>query len=76
MAGATPTSDELIALIAMLQAQVAALTAMAPAATAAPPVGAAPVVFADTPQRLGAIDLIDYLTKQRLAIFEQRVQST
>jgi hypothetical protein len=75
MAGATPTKAELLALIAMLQAQVAALTAMAPAATAAPPVGAAPVVFADTPQMLGANDLIDFSAKRGSAIFEQGLKA-
>jgi hypothetical protein len=71
MAGATPTNTELLALIVMLQVQVAALTAAAPAATAAPPAGAALVVLADTPQMLGADDLVNYLTKRGSAIFEQ-----
>ncbi len=44
---------------------------MAPAATAAPPTGAAPVVFADMLQTLGADDLIDYSTKRGSGIFEQ-----
>jgi hypothetical protein len=44
---------------------------MVPAATAAPPAGAATVVFADMPQTLGTNDLINYSTKQGLAIFEQ-----
>jgi hypothetical protein len=43
----------------------------APAAAAAPPAGAATVVFADTPQMLGSNDLIDYLTKRGSTIFEQ-----
>jgi hypothetical protein len=38
---------------------------------AAPHAGAAPVVFADTHQLLGANDLIDYSTKRGSAIFEQ-----
>ncbi len=59
MAGAAPTYAELLALIAKLLAQVAALTAMAPGAVAAPPTGAVPVVFANTPQIVGAKDLID-----------------
>ncbi len=42
-----------------------------PAAAAAPPAGAAMVVFANTPQTLGADDLIDYSTKQGSTIFEQ-----
>ncbi len=42
-----------------------------PAAAAAPPAGAAPVVFTDMPQTLGANDLIDYLTKRGSAIFKQ-----
>jgi hypothetical protein len=58
-------------IIAQLQAQVNALQNMAPAAAAAPPAGAAPVVFADMPQMLGANDLIDYLTKRGSAIFKQ-----
>jgi hypothetical protein len=44
---------------------------VAPAAAASPPAGAATVVFADTPQTLGADDLIDYLTKRGSTIFEQ-----
>jgi hypothetical protein len=66
-----PTNAKLLALIAMLQLQVVALIAMAPVATVAPPAGAAPVVFVDTPQTLSANDLIDYLTKRGSAIFEQ-----
>jgi hypothetical protein len=63
MAGAAPTNEELLALIAVLQVQVAALTATAPVAAAAPPAGPAPVVFADIPQMLGANNLINYLMK-------------
>ncbi len=59
-----PTVTELQALILQLQTQVQALEN---AATAAPIVQAAPaaaqVVFADTPQILGAKDLINYLSK-------------
>jgi hypothetical protein len=51
---ATPTVVDLQGLIAMLQAQVNALLAAAPAA-AAP----TPVVFTDTPQTLNSNDLID-----------------
>ncbi len=62
----TPSTAELQALIQQLQAQVQALqNAAAAAATIAPAATtttAAPsmVVFADTPQTLGAKDLIDY----------------
>jgi hypothetical protein len=53
--------------------QVNALQNAAPAAAAAPSAGTAPVavVFADTPQTLGADDLLDYSTKRGSAIFEQ-----
>jgi hypothetical protein len=71
MEGATPTNAELIALIAMLQVQVAALTAVTPVAATAPPTRAAPVISANTPQKLGANDLINYLPKRGSAIFEQ-----
>ncbi len=54
------------ALIAMLQAQVNALSAAAPAA-AAP----TPVVFTNMPQTLNSNDLIDYLTKRGSSIYEQ-----
>ncbi len=50
MAGAAPTNAELMAIITTLQAQVNAMQNAAPAATAAPPVGAAQVVFVDMPQ--------------------------
>jgi len=63
----TPTTAELQALIHHLQAQVQALqiaaaaaATIAPAATTAAP---SVVVFADTPQTLGAEDLIDYSSK-------------
>jgi hypothetical protein len=71
MACPAPTNTELMAIIINLQVQLAALQAAAPAATAAPPAGAAPVVFADLPQTLGAYDLIDYSMKGGSAIFEQ-----
>jgi hypothetical protein len=58
-------------IITMLQAQIVALQNAAPAAAAAPPAGAATVVFADMPQMLGANDLIDYSTKRGPTIFEQ-----
>jgi hypothetical protein len=53
-----------MAIITQLQAQIVALQNAAPAATAAPPAGAAPVVFTNTPQTLGTNNLIDYSTKQ------------
>jgi hypothetical protein len=46
-----------MAIITTLQAQIVALQNAAPAATAAPPAGAASVVFANTSQMLGANDL-------------------
>ncbi len=55
----------------MLQEQIVALQNVAPAAAAAPPVGTATVVFANTPQTLGANDLINYSTKRGSTIFEQ-----
>jgi hypothetical protein len=63
MAAAAPTTAKLLAIIIQLQVQVNALQNGAPAAAAAPPAGAVPVVFVDTPQMLGINDLIDYLTK-------------
>jgi hypothetical protein len=71
MATTAPTIAKLLAIITQLQAQIVALQNASPAATAAPPAGTATVVFADTPQMLGANDLINYLTKQGSAIFEQ-----
>jgi hypothetical protein len=71
MAAVAPTTAELLAIITQLQAQVTALQNAAPAAAAAPPAGADPVVFADMPQMLGADDLINYLMKQGSAIFKQ-----
>jgi hypothetical protein len=60
MATPAPTTADLMAIITMLQVQIVTLQNVAPAATAAPPAGAATVVFANTPQMLGANDLIDY----------------
>jgi hypothetical protein len=60
-----------MAIITMLQVQIVALQSAAPAATAAPPAGAATVVFDNTPQTLATNDLIDYLTKRGSTIFEQ-----
>jgi hypothetical protein len=71
MATSAPTTAKLMAIITQLQAQVAALQNVAPAAATAPPAGAAPVVFAGMPKTLGADDLINYLTTRGLAIFEQ-----
>jgi hypothetical protein len=69
-----PTVTELQALILQLQTQVQALEN---AATAAPIVQAAPaaaqVVFADTPQILGAKDLINYLSKWGSDIYKQGI---
>jgi hypothetical protein len=64
MAAPAPTTAELMAIITTLQVQIVALENAAPATAAAPPAGAATVVFANTPQTLGANDLIDYLTKK------------
>jgi hypothetical protein len=75
MAAPAPTTAELMAIITMLRVQIVALQNAPPAATAAPPAGAATVVFADTPQMLGANDLIDYLTKRGPNIFEQGCKS-
>jgi hypothetical protein len=66
MAAPAPTTAEFMTIITTLQAQIVALQNVAPAAA-----GAAAVVFADTPQMLGADDLIDYLTKRGSTIFEQ-----
>jgi hypothetical protein len=70
MAAPAPTTAKLMAIIIMLQAQIVALQNAAPATAAAPPVGAATVVFAYTPQTLGANDLINYSTKRGTTIFE------
>jgi hypothetical protein len=71
MAAPAPTTAELMAIITMLQVQIVALQNAAPAAAAAPPAGAATVVFANTPQMLGSNDLINYSTKQGSTIFKQ-----
>ena len=73
-----PSTAELQALIKQLQAQVQALenaaattTTVAPAATTTT---AAPlVVFADTPQTLGAEDLIEYSSKRGSEIYKQGI---
>ncbi len=59
MATPAPTTAKLMAIITMLQGQIVALQNTAPAAAAAPPAGAATVVFANTPQMLGTNDLIN-----------------
>ncbi len=59
MAAAARTTTKLIAIITQLQVQILNLQNVAPAAAAAPPAGAAPVVFTDTPQMLGTNDLIN-----------------
>ncbi len=71
MATSTPTIAELQALIQTLQGQVTALQNAAPAAMAAPAAATTAVVFAETPQTLGVIDLIDYSTKRGKDIYNQ-----
>ncbi len=71
MAAPTLTTAKLMAIITMLQVQIVALQNAAPAAATAPLAGAATVVVANTPQTLGANDLIDYLTKRGSIIFKQ-----
>jgi hypothetical protein len=71
MAGPTPTTAKLMAIITTPQVQIVALQNAAPAAAAAPPAGAATVVFANTPQTLGADDMINYLTKRGSTILKQ-----
>ncbi len=73
MANPAPTIAELQALIQMLQGQVAALQNAASAAAAAPAAAATAVVFTDTPQTLGAEDLINYSTKQGSDIYKQGI---
>jgi hypothetical protein len=73
MAGAAPTNAELMvmAIITTLKAHITALQNVALAAAAAPPAGAAPVVFADMPQTLDTNSLIEYSTKRGSAIFKK-----
>jgi hypothetical protein len=71
MASPALTTAKLMAIITMLQAQIVALQNAAQAAPAAPPAGAATVVFANMPQTLGANDLIDYSTKRGSTILKQ-----
>jgi hypothetical protein len=72
-----PTTAELQALIQQLQAQVQALqnaaATAAPAAQAATTAAPSVVVFADTPQTLGAEDLIDYSSKRGSEIYKQGI---
>ncbi len=70
-----PSVAELQALIQQLQTQVQALenvAAMAPIVQAAPTAPQA-VVFADTPQTLGANELIDYSSKRGSDIYKQGI---
>jgi hypothetical protein len=71
MATLSPTTAELMAIITTLHAQIIALQNVASAAAAAPPLGTATMVFANTPQMLGANDLINHSTKRGPTIFEQ-----
>jgi hypothetical protein len=71
MATAAPTTAKLMAIITQLQALILALQNEASATAAASPAGAAPVVFANMLQMLGADNLIDYSTKRVSATFKQ-----
>jgi len=72
-----PTTAELQALIQQLQAQVQALqnaaATAAPATQAATTAAPSVVVFAETPQMLGAEDLIDYSSKRGSEIYKQEI---
>ena len=72
-----PTIADLQALILQLQNQVTALenaaATAAPAAPAATTAATTAVVFADTPQTLGAEDLIDYSSKRGSEIYKQGI---
>jgi len=72
-----PTTAKLQALIQQLQAQVQALqnaaAAAAPVAPAATTAAPSVVVFADTPQTLGAKDLIGYSSKRGSEIYKQGI---
>ena len=72
-----PTVADLQALIVQLQNQVTALehaaATAAPAAPAATTAATTVVVFADTPQTLGADDLIDYSSKRGSDIYKQGI---
>jgi hypothetical protein len=73
-----PTVPNLQALIQQLQLQVTALetataATMAPTVPAATTAASTAVVFADTPQMLGAKDLINYLSKRGSDIYKQGI---
>jgi hypothetical protein len=72
-----PTVADLQALIVQLQNQVTALehaaATAAPVAPAATTAATTVVVFADTPQTLGADDLIDYSSKRGSDIYKQGI---
>jgi hypothetical protein len=68
-----PTIQELQELINQLQAQVTALQNVAPVVQAAQTAASTQVVFANTPQTLGAKDLIDYLPRQGSEIYKQGI---
>jgi hypothetical protein len=74
MAAPAPTIEELLAQIQALQNQVNLLAAAVPAAPAAPAVGNAPVVFADTPNTLEVEEITDYKTKHGASIYERGCQ--
>ena len=71
MANQAPTVQALQTLIQTLQAEVTALQNAAPAAQASPAAATTQVVFAETPQTLGADDLIDYSMKRGNDIYNQ-----
>jgi hypothetical protein len=67
-----------VAVVQTLQGQVAALAAAvaaasAPIAVPAPVAAPAPVAFADTPQTLGADELIDHSSKRGSDIYKQGI---
>jgi hypothetical protein len=74
-----PTVTDLQALILQLQNQVTALinaaATAAPAAPAATTAATTAVVFADTPQTLGAEDLIENSSKQGSDIYKQGISA-
>ena len=66
MSATTPTVAKLQALIVMLQTQVSALPAAAPAQAAT-----TAVVFANTSWKLNSNNLIDYSTKKGESIYKE-----
>jgi hypothetical protein len=76
MAAPAPTTAELMAIITQLQAQIDALQNASPAAAADPPAGAATLLFADTPQILGANDQNRFLDETRVGHIQARLQGT